>query len=74
MAASRALLAHHLQSHPSPASSKSTAVNTAELEREELKNALIAAQESAAIQILLEVCLPTAEERKVRHYFGILEK
>ncbi|XP_029467424.1 integrator complex subunit 2 isoform X1 [Rhinatrema bivittatum] len=34
-----------------------------EVTREELKNALLAAQDSAAIQILLEVCLPTEEER-----------
>jgi hypothetical protein len=29
------------------------------VEREELKNALVAAQDSAAIQMLLEICLPT---------------
>ena len=32
-------------------------------EREELKNALVAAQESAAIQILLESCLPLQDEK-----------
>ena len=37
-----------------------------EQEREELKIALIATQESAAAQILLEVCLPTEFERKVK--------
>ena len=36
-----------------------------ESEREELKNALIAAQESAAVQILLECCLPRGEEEQV---------
>ncbi|KAJ8275751.1 hypothetical protein COCON_G00075030 [Conger conger] len=36
--------------------------DTPEVTREELKNALLAAQDSAAVQILLEVCLPTAEE------------
>uniref|UniRef100_A0A4W5PFP5 Integrator complex subunit 2 n=1 Tax=Hucho hucho TaxID=62062 RepID=A0A4W5PFP5_9TELE len=35
--------------------------DTPEVTREELKNALLAAQDSAAVQILLEVCLPTSE-------------
>ncbi|XP_069766628.1 integrator complex subunit 2 [Narcine bancroftii] len=34
-----------------------------EVTREELKNALLSAQDSAAVQILLEICLPTKEER-----------
>ncbi|XP_055064363.1 integrator complex subunit 2 [Misgurnus anguillicaudatus] len=33
-----------------------------EVTREELKNALLAAQDSAAVQILLEVCLPSPQE------------
>uniref|UniRef100_A0A6Q2YNK7 Integrator complex subunit 2 n=1 Tax=Esox lucius TaxID=8010 RepID=A0A6Q2YNK7_ESOLU len=37
--------------------------DTPEVTREELKNALLAAQDSAAVQILLEVCLPTSEEQ-----------
>ncbi|XP_053310565.1 integrator complex subunit 2 isoform X2 [Spea bombifrons] len=36
---------------------------TMEVTREELKNALLAAQDSAAVQILLEICLPTEEEK-----------
>uniref|UniRef100_A0A674NUX4 Integrator complex subunit 2 n=1 Tax=Takifugu rubripes TaxID=31033 RepID=A0A674NUX4_TAKRU len=36
--------------------------DTPEVTREELKNALLAAQDSAAVQILLEVCLPTSED------------
>ncbi len=32
-------------------------------EREELRSALIAAQESAAVQVLLECCLPKPEEQ-----------
>ncbi|XP_075875995.1 integrator complex subunit 2 [Nelusetta ayraudi] len=36
---------------------------TPEVTRDELKNALLAAQDSAAVQILLEVCLPTTEEQ-----------
>ncbi|XP_068186995.1 integrator complex subunit 2 [Antennarius striatus] len=39
--------------------------DTQEVTREELKNALLAAQDSAAVQILLEVCLPTAEEQRL---------
>lgn len=35
---------------------------TSDAEREELKNALIAAQESAALQILLESCIETEED------------
>ncbi|KAI5099789.1 integrator complex subunit 2 [Silurus meridionalis] len=38
--------------------------DTPEVTREELKNALLAAQDSAAVQILLEVCLPSYEEEK----------
>ncbi|GCB73512.1 hypothetical protein scyTo_0002591 [Scyliorhinus torazame] len=34
-----------------------------EVTREELKNALLSAQDSAAVQILLEICLPTDKER-----------
>lgn len=39
--------------------------DTPEVTREELKNALLAAQDSAAVQILLEVCLPNSEEQQV---------
>uniref|UniRef100_A0A8C9WV76 Integrator complex subunit 2 n=1 Tax=Sander lucioperca TaxID=283035 RepID=A0A8C9WV76_SANLU len=38
--------------------------DTPEVTREELKNALLSAQDSAAVQILLEVCLPTSEEQQ----------
>uniref|UniRef100_A0A8C5GK83 Integrator complex subunit 2 n=1 Tax=Gouania willdenowi TaxID=441366 RepID=A0A8C5GK83_GOUWI len=41
----------------------SGAAEAPEVTREELKNALLAAQDSAAVQILLEVCLPTSEEQ-----------
>ncbi|KAG7259093.1 hypothetical protein CRUP_000408, partial [Coryphaenoides rupestris] len=40
--------------------------DTPEVTREELKNALLAAQDSAAVQILLEVCMPTLEELQVQ--------
>ncbi|XP_076024838.1 integrator complex subunit 2 [Genypterus blacodes] len=39
--------------------------DTMDVPREELKNALLAAQDSAAVQILLEVCLPTSEEQQL---------
>ncbi|CAL1573919.1 unnamed protein product [Knipowitschia caucasica] len=39
--------------------------DTPEVTREELKNALLAAQDSAAVQILLEVCLPNTEEQQL---------
>uniref|UniRef100_A0A4W4DWR8 Integrator complex subunit 2 n=1 Tax=Electrophorus electricus TaxID=8005 RepID=A0A4W4DWR8_ELEEL len=38
--------------------------DTPEVTREELKNALLAAQDSAAVQILLEVCLPSSQEEQ----------
>lgn len=62
LAASRALLTQHLQSHPAPKGNNSAVVDQ---EREELKRALVDAQESAAIQILIEVCLPTKEDKQV---------
>uniref|UniRef100_A0A668TU06 Integrator complex subunit 2 n=1 Tax=Oreochromis aureus TaxID=47969 RepID=A0A668TU06_OREAU len=39
--------------------------DTPEVTREELKNALLSAQDSAAVQILLEVCLPSSEEQQL---------
>ena len=67
MDASRAFLAHHLQSHPLTPANRTiqSSSNNSEVEREELKSALISAQESAIVQILLEICLLTEEERKV---------
>lgn len=40
--------------------------DTPEVTREELKNALLAAQDSAAVQILLEVCMPTPDELQLQ--------
>ena len=37
-------------------------------ERDELRVALTVAQESAIIQLLLEICLPTEEDKKVCHF------
>jgi hypothetical protein len=41
-------------------------------DQEELKTALIAAQESAAVQILLEACLPRPEDQVWRTILSIL--
>eukprot|EP00794_Sanderia_malayensis_P014277 gene14277-15764_t len=66
MDASRAFLTHHLKSHPVPVNTAamSSNINVQDVEREELKNALITAQESAIVQILMEVCLPMEIEKK----------
>lgn len=70
LAASRAFLASHLQANPA-VGIKSDPGNTRALpsdpEREELKGALIAAQEAAATQILLEICLPFEKEEVGRN-------
>lgn len=58
LAASRTFLSHHLLEKPSRN-------ETEDKERDELKVALIAAQESAAIQILLEACLETDSDHSV---------
>ena len=59
LAGSRALLSQYLQAHPA---SRTEGV-AVEQEREELKAALVTAQESAAIQILLEVCVKTPQDQ-----------
>lgn len=38
---------------------------TSEAEREDLRAALVAGQESAAVQILLEACLETDEDQRI---------
>ncbi len=52
LTASRTILHEHLMDKPSKSLEE-------EKDREDLKVALIAAQESAAVQVLLEICLPT---------------
>ena len=59
LAGSRALLSQYLQAHPA----SRTEGLAVEQEREELRAALVTAQESAAIQILLEVCVKTAQDQ-----------
>ncbi|KAL3858011.1 hypothetical protein ACJMK2_012627 [Sinanodonta woodiana] len=55
--ACRVYMENHIQSNPVMDNN-----NQIELERQELKNALLAAQDSAIIQILLECCLPKPGE------------
>lgn len=57
--ASRVYLHNHMLSNPIMDNAAQ-----AERERQDLKSALIAAQESAIIQILLECCVPTDEEQR----------
>lgn len=59
LAASRTHLNHHLLEHP-VVTDKGDAIDK---DREELRVALVAVQESAAVQILLESCLATEEEK-----------
>ena len=59
LAGSRALLSQYLQAHPA----SRTEGLAVEQERDELRAALVTAQESAAIQILLEVCVKTAQDQ-----------
>ncbi|XP_064461086.1 integrator complex subunit 2-like [Ornithodoros turicata] len=59
LAASRTHLNHHLLEHP-VVTDKGDA---ADKDREELRVALVAVQESAAVQILLECCLATDTEK-----------
>jgi integrator complex subunit 2 len=60
LAASKTMLTQHMQENPIIERSQSSQV-TNDMEREELKNALIASQESAAVQILLEAGLTDFE-------------
>ncbi|ETE61354.1 Integrator complex subunit 2, partial [Ophiophagus hannah] len=64
--ASKAYLSAHLKETADqdvkPLQNNITGLEGPEVTREELKNALLAAQDSAAVQILLEICLPLEEE------------
>ncbi|XP_014808777.1 PREDICTED: integrator complex subunit 2 isoform X2 [Calidris pugnax] len=65
--ASKAYLNSHLKETAEqdirPSQNNAMGPEAPEVTREELKNALLAAQDSAAVQILLEICLPTEEEK-----------
>ncbi|CAL8102119.1 unnamed protein product [Orchesella dallaii] len=61
LASSKYFLTKHLMENLSPAP-PGTIVQT-DVEKEEMKNALVALQDSAAVQILLEACLPNQEDK-----------
>ncbi|KAL8199110.1 UNVERIFIED_CONTAM: Integrator complex subunit 2, partial [Gekko kuhli] len=67
--ASKAYLSAHLKETAEqdirPSQNSMMGLEATEVTREELKNALLAAQDSAAVQILLEICLPMEEEKSV---------
>ena len=60
LAASRTHLFHHTLENPML---EKTGLLESEKDREDLRMALVQAQESAAVQILLECCLPTEEDK-----------
>uniref|UniRef100_A0A8D2L2N6 Integrator complex subunit 2 n=1 Tax=Varanus komodoensis TaxID=61221 RepID=A0A8D2L2N6_VARKO len=64
--ASKAYLSAHLKETADqdirPSQNSVMGLEAVDVTREELKNALLAAQDSAAIQILLEICLPDEED------------
>lgn len=67
LGASRTHLSRHLLDKPllgpmAPQGPGSVASVSSDSEREELKTALIATQESAVVQIVLEICLETPED------------
>lgn len=61
LAASRTHLLHHTLENPML---EKAGLLESEKDREDLRMALVAAQESAAVQILLECCLPTQDDKK----------
>lgn len=66
LAASRTHLAQHILDHPIIDRGQNQGQQVSnDLEREELKNALVATQESAAIQILLEAILPNESDENI---------
>lgn len=62
LAASRNQLSRHHTDHP--VTDKAT--NITDSDKEELRTALVAAQESCALEILLEACLETEEDKVSR--------
>lgn len=65
LAASRTHLLHHTLENPML---EKTGLLESEKDREDLRLALVAAQESAAVQILLECCLPTEEDKVITKF------
>nr|XP_060612777.1 integrator complex subunit 2 [Anolis sagrei ordinatus]XP_060612778.1 integrator complex subunit 2 [Anolis sagrei ordinatus] len=76
--ASKAFLSAHLKETADqdirPSQNNVMGLEAPEVTREELKNALLAAQDSAAVQILLEICLPMEEEKPLDGGSGRLLK
>nr|XP_003227322.3 PREDICTED: integrator complex subunit 2 [Anolis carolinensis] len=76
--ASKAFLSAHLKETADqdirPSQNNLMGLEAPEVTREELKNALLAAQDSAAVQILLEICLPLEEEKPLGGGYGRLRK
>ncbi|XP_066492113.1 integrator complex subunit 2 [Tiliqua scincoides] len=76
--ASKAYLSAHLKETADqdirPSQNNLMGLEATEVTREELKNALLAAQDSAAVQILLEICLPMEEEKSLGGSSGRLLK
>ncbi|KAJ6653699.1 hypothetical protein lerEdw1_008825 [Lerista edwardsae] len=76
--ASKAYLSAHLKETADqdirPSQNNLMGMEAPEVTREELKNALLAAQDSAAVQILLEICLPMDEEKSLSGGSGRLLK
>lgn len=62
LAASRTHLAQHIQNNPIIERAANAQISN-DMEREELKIALVASQESAAVQILLETGMARSEEK-----------
>lgn len=62
LAASKSQMARHMLDRPLQIDKLGQVQN--ENDRDELKTALVASQESAAVQILLEVCLETDDDRR----------
>ena len=60
----------HLQNCVATSHPDLTAEGLTKQEREEMCIALSATQESALIQLLLEMCLPTQEDKEVRRDKG----
>ncbi|CAH0382391.1 unnamed protein product [Bemisia tabaci] len=79
LAASRSQLHQHIQENPLNSAGAANTINngtylTSEHERDDLKHALIAAQESVAVQILLEACQETYKDREVNGQFWALRE
>lgn len=77
LGASRTHLSRHLLDKPllgpiAPQGPGNMTSVSSDSEREELKTALIATQESAVVQIILEICLETPEDEVLLESFVLL--